>query len=85
MPATDPSVLEAVIKVVAKHFRVPVDAINSQTTALDVNGWDSLTHTLLLMHLEKSLGVHIDARLGFQAANVGELASLIEASRGSGS
>jgi acyl carrier protein len=82
MTAPELPMLEAVIRVIAKHFRADVGSINSATTALDVRGWDSLNQTLLLMRLEQELGVRIDPRAASQAATVGELAVVVEAARG---
>jgi acyl carrier protein len=81
MSATEPT-LEAVIRVIAKHFRADARAITAATTAMDVRGWDSLNQTLLLLRLEQELAVRIDPRAACQAANVGALAELVEAARG---
>ncbi len=82
MTAPEPATLEAVIRVIAKHFRADARTITAATTAFDVRGWDSLNQTLLLLRLEQELGVRIDPRAASQAATVGELAGLVEAARG---
>jgi len=82
MTGPEPSLLDSVTRVIAKHFRTNPAAITAATTALDVRGWDSLNHTLLLMRLEQELGVRVDARAALQAANVGDLVAAIEAARG---
>ncbi|MGB9464125.1 MAG: acyl carrier protein [Candidatus Acidiferrum sp.] len=74
----DSTVYPALALVIAKHFRVDAVSITPNTTAMDVSGWDSMTHTLLLIHIEKEFRVRLDEAEGFQAANVGELAALIE-------
>lgn len=79
MTDREPPLLETVIQVIAKHFRTDPASITAATTALEVKGWDSLNHTLLLMRLEQVFQVRIEAHAAFQAANVGELAALIEA------
>jgi acyl carrier protein len=81
MTAPEPT-LEAVIRVIAKHFRADARGITAATTALEVRGWDSLNQTLLLLRLEQELGVRIDPRAASQAATVGELAAVVEAARG---
>lgn len=79
MTSPEPSVLESVIRVIAKHFRADVSHITAVTTALGVKGWDSLNHTLLLMRLEQELGVRVDPGAASKAATVGELAALFQA------
>ncbi len=64
--------------VIARHFRVERASITAHTTAMEVSGWDSMTHTLLLIQIEKEFGVRLDEAEGFQAANVGELAAVVE-------
>jgi len=41
-------------------FMAPTLEIGPETTALDVPGWDSLSHTLLILEMEAAFGVHID-------------------------
>jgi acyl carrier protein len=63
---------------IAKHFRVAPGSIAESTTALDVDGWDSMTHTLLLIQIEQAFAVRLDEMEGFRAASVGDLAKIIE-------
>jgi acyl carrier protein len=74
--------LPSLAKVIGKQFRTDPASIGPETTAFDVNGWDSLSHTLLLLEIEKTFGVRIDMRAAFQPANVGELLALIKQSAG---
>jgi acyl carrier protein len=75
---SESKVLPALLKVIADHFRVDPGSITAKTTAMEVSGWDSMTHTLLLIRIEKEFQVRVDEAEGFQAANVGELAEIIE-------
>jgi acyl carrier protein len=52
-------------------------AITRETKAMDVRGWDSLTHTMVLMQIEDGFGIRlpIDRVLGLNS--VGELVDLI--------
>jgi acyl carrier protein len=52
-----------------------------QTTAEDVDGWDSLAHARLILALEERFGVEFPAARLFDLKNIGELIELIEASR----
>ena len=50
--------------------------VSRSTTALDVPGWDSLSHTIVLLALEQRLNVRIPP--GTEFANVGELVDCIQ-------
>jgi acyl carrier protein len=47
--------------------------INRQTTADDVDGWDSLGHSVLIARLSKILGVEIGEDVAASAKTVGML------------
>lgn len=53
--------------------------IEPASTALDVPGWDSLSHTLLVLEIESAFGVQLDLEKVAGCANVGELAGYIDA------
>jgi len=74
----DSPVLPALAKVVAGYFRLNPACVTAATTAMDVGGWDSVTHTLLLIEIEKHFHIRLDESEGFQVSNVGELAALVE-------
>lgn len=52
--------------------------VGRSTTALDVDGWDSLSHSMLLLELEQAFGVTLDADEAARCANVGELADCVD-------
>jgi acyl carrier protein len=52
--------------------------IDAQMTALDVPGWDSLSHTLLLLEIEASFGVHVDLEKVANCADIGQLVGYID-------
>ena len=68
-----------VIAVIAETFGADPAGIGRDTTADDVDGWDSLAHTILMIRLERALGVRIDEATAAGAANVGELIDGLEA------
>ena len=70
---------QAVIAVIADTFGADPAGIGRDTVAEDVDGWDSLAHTVLMMRLERGLGVWIDEATASGAANVGELVDAIGA------
>ena len=70
---------QQVIAVIADTFSVDPAQIGRDTVADDVDGWDSLAHTILMMRLERTLGIRIDEATASGAANVGELIDGLEA------
>ncbi len=68
-----------VIAVIADTFGVDASEIGRDTTADDVDGWDSLAHTILMMRLERTLGLKIDEATASGVASVGELIDGLEA------
>lgn len=53
--------------------------LTPSTTADDVEGWDSMSHILIVVELEKRFGVKFHAAEMEELKNVGELASLLQA------
>ncbi len=53
-------------------------AINRETTARDVEGWDSLMHVTLLINIEKAFGIKFSSSEVARLKSVGDLLDLIE-------
>ena len=51
--------------------------INMQTTAQDVDGWDSLAHIRLVVSIEKLFSLRFSAQEVSGLENVGQMAQLI--------
>ena len=51
--------------------------LKEETTANDVEGWDSITHVLIVVAVEKKFRVKFTAGEIQRLKNVGELASLV--------
>jgi acyl carrier protein len=82
MDSTRDPVAKLVIDAVVTTFRVTDAAsISEQTTAHDVDGWDSLSHTMLLMKIEEALGCELPLERIYGAANVGELIDIAAEAR----
>ena len=64
--------------IIAETFNVASSDITDDTDADDVDGWDSLAHTVLMVRLQKKLRVAIPEHV---AANVQTVGELIEALR----
>lgn len=59
--------------IVAETFNAAESDITDATVAADIDGWDSLSHTLLMVRLQKHLGVAITEEVAVSAATVGDL------------
>jgi len=64
--------------VIRDVFQCPDVPIARDTSSLDIDGWDSLSHTILLLRVEKEFGVRLPLDRTRTLANVGDLADLIE-------
>jgi acyl carrier protein len=73
---TREEVKTSVFQVVARTFGVPIDDLREDTTADDVDGWDSLAHATLLIRLEKTFNADIGAA-GNDAQDLGALVDLV--------
>ncbi len=53
--------------------------IGPQTSAKDIEGWDSLMHVTLIVNVERAFGVKFSSSEVAALQNVGDLISLIDA------
>ena len=51
--------------------------ISNATTAADIDGWDSLSHSMLIMAIENDLGTDLPLDRASRAQNVGELVEIV--------
>ena len=71
-------VLDKVVAVVRKTFRIPGSVrLDAQTTSADVEGWDSLSHAVLIMNVEEAFGVDLPLDRIYTLNNLGELVNLL--------
>ena len=63
----------AVLAIIAETFGVEPTAITRATTADDIDGWDSLGHSVLLTRLARRLGLPIGEDIAGAIENVGQL------------
>ena len=68
--------------IIAGHFMVPIASIGPKTTAADVDGWDSISHTMLILEIENRLDMHLDPEATIGVETVQELFDLIRQSWG---
>ncbi len=52
--------------------------LHPETTAADVDGWDSVVHVMLVLASERKFGVRFESSEIANAGNVGEFVSLLE-------
>ena len=53
--------------------------LEAETTAEDVDAWDSLMHVTLMLNLEKAFGIRFASSEVAGLKNIGELVALIDA------
>lgn len=70
-------ILQGVATVLSDTFKVPAARVTRDLEAADVQGWDSLAHSRVILAIERSFGVRLPARRAFVAENVGALCDLV--------
>jgi acyl carrier protein len=55
--------------------------LRTETTAGDVEGWDSVVHVMLILATERKYGIRFESSEIANAANVGEFVELVETKR----
>lgn len=70
-------VFERIAAVVAALFHVRPQDISPATFSDDVDGWDSLSYTELLLRLEDEFSIEISPSKAWELKNLGELRDLI--------
>lgn len=64
-------------QLIANFFGVDADDISAESTANDIDGWDSIGHTMLIMEIENAFGITMEGQETQKIDNVGDLAALI--------
>jgi len=62
---------------IASTFRAPVDSVTAETTASDIDGWDSVSTSHLFFAIEDRLGRELPIGELLETANVGELVAAL--------
>jgi acyl carrier protein len=63
--------------VIRRTFSDPGAVVTRDTVAADVKGWDSISHTSLILDIEDEFSVEFDVETMLDLQNVGELADAI--------
>lgn len=72
------SILKRVGEVIRKVFRCPGADISPGTISADVDGWDSLSHVMLILECEKAFGIQFPKERLYSMKDVGELCQIIQ-------
>jgi acyl carrier protein len=75
----DSAVLTRVITVIAETFSTDPAGLGADSVAADVDGWDSVSHAMLIMNLEDAFNIELDIEKTMSAHDLGELAEQISA------
>jgi acyl carrier protein len=75
-------VLAIIRDIMADVLDIDADDIGPDTTADDVEEWDSLSHIRLMVAIERRFGIAFDNAEIAELQNVGELVALVEAKGG---
>jgi acyl carrier protein len=75
---TEPEIYDVLNQVFRQVLEDEKIELTPQTTAEDVEGWDSMNHVFILVELEKRLGVKFQAAEMEELKNIGEMATLIQ-------
>ncbi|CAM8380380.1 acyl carrier protein [Candidatus Methylopumilus planktonicus] len=71
------NIIEELVPIFRNVFDDDELIIDSSTTAIDVDGWDSLAHIRLIVAIEKHFGFQFSAAEIVEIDSVGEMADLI--------
>jgi len=71
------NIWETLTKVFRETFDDDELIVGPETTADDIEEWDSLMHIQLLVAIEQAFGIHFNTGEVAGLANVGEMAALI--------
>ncbi len=70
--------MDVLTDVFRKVFANPEIELSSETTANDVEGWDSLSHVNLIMAVENRFNIRFNHKEVVSFKNVGDLAECVE-------
>jgi acyl carrier protein len=74
---------ERIARIVRTTFRLPSESpLLPSTTSEDIDGWDSLTHSILIMSVEEEFEIELPFDRVFTLRDLGDLAELVQATSG---
>lgn len=72
------SILKRISEIFIKLFNDENIILNRETTADDIDGWDSITHLDLIVEVENEFNIEINGFDVMGLRNVGDLIDLVE-------
>jgi acyl carrier protein len=75
---TDQEILERLTPLFREIFLDDAIVVKPETTAADVERWDSLSHIDMVMLVEESFGIRVPTREVTRMKNVGDLVHVIQ-------
>ena len=73
---TNQAILEKLSEIFTDVFDEEI-TVTAQTTAADIEGWDSLTHITLISEVEDAFGINFSMKQILGMQNVGEMVDII--------
>lgn len=73
---TNQAILEKLSEIFTDVFDEEI-TVTAQTTAADIEGWDSLTHITLISEVEDAFGIKFSMKQILGMQNVGEMVDII--------
>ncbi|MEA2019823.1 MAG: acyl carrier protein [Campylobacterota bacterium] len=71
--------IEKKIKIIiSDYFNADIEHVNKSTTAADIQGWDSMAHTELLLELEQKFNIDFELSDLMGMDTVGDLIEIIQ-------
>lgn len=77
-PAHRNGIAGHVIAVIADTFDIDPASVLPSTVADDVDGWDSLGHSVLIVRLSRRLGIEIDDWTASELRSVGHMIDVLQ-------
>jgi acyl carrier protein len=76
---TDVEIMALIQKAVREETGDTTAVLTATTTAVDVDGWDSLAHGRIMLAIQMATMVRFEIEKTYGATNVGELIGIIRA------
>lgn len=71
------SIIERVSLIIKRTFRCPDAQILPETVSSDIDGWDSVSHVMVILECEREFGIRFPQERIYSLRDVGELCEVI--------
>ena len=78
-------IFDRIVMVIRDFFNCPDKIISLETVALDIDGWDSLAHTILMLELEREFSIKFTAAETLKFNNLSEIVEAVFSYKSHGS